>query len=107
MVSTAAVAGVISSSLTIYLPICRSESDFERFPASERVESSNSEDDSASEADTESDDEIQMGGLDDEDAAAVHQTDPNLPIFYQAYGPQGSCTFTNISLYQLVENLIL
>ena len=33
--------------------------DFEWFPASERVESSNSENDSASKADTESHDEIQ------------------------------------------------
>ena len=45
--------------------------DFERFPASERVELSNSEDDSASEADTESHDEIHAGGLHDADAAAV------------------------------------
>ena len=84
-----------------------SEPDFERFPMSEHVESANSEDDSESEADAESDDELQTDGLDDADAAAVHQTDPNLPVFVQAYGPQGSWTFTNISLYQLVENLIL
>ena len=58
-------------------------------------------------ADSASDDEIQTGGLDDADEAATHQTDPNLPVFDQAYGPQGSWTFTNISLYQLVENLIL
>ena len=86
---------------------CGSEPDFERFPASERVESSNSEDNSASEADAESDDEIQTGGLDDVDAAAAHQTDHNLPVFDQAHGPQGSWTFTNISLYQLVEKFIL
>ena len=54
--------------------------DFEGFPASERVESSNSEDDSASEADTKSHDEIQIGGLDDADVAAAYQTDPNLPV---------------------------
>ena len=48
---------------------------------SEQLESSNSEDDSASEADAESHDEIQTGGLDDADAAAAHQTDPNLQIF--------------------------
>ena len=82
-----------------------SEPDFERFPVSEQVKSSKSEDDIASEADAESHDEIQMGGLDDADAA--HQTDPNLPVFDQAYGPQISWTFTIISLYQLVENLIL
>ena len=84
-----------------------SEPDFERFPVSEQVESSNSENDSASEADAESHNDIQTGGLDDADAAAAHQTDPNLPVFDQAYGPQGSWTFTNISLYQLVDNLIL
>ena len=54
--------------------------DFEGFPASEQVESSNREDDSASEADTASHDEIQTGGLDDADAAAAYQTDPNLPV---------------------------
>ena len=85
----------------------RSEPDFERFPVSEQVESSNSEDDSASEADAESHDEIQTGGLDDADAAAAHQTDPNLLVFDQAHGRQHSSTFTNTSLYQLVENLIL
>ena len=52
--------------------------DFEGFPASERVESSNSEDNSASEADTELHDEIQTGGLDDEDATAAYQTGHNL-----------------------------
>ena len=57
-----------------------SEPDFEQFPVSEQVESSNSEDDSASEADTELHDEIQTGGLDDADAAAALQTDPNLPV---------------------------
>ena len=51
------------------------------------------------------DDEIQTGGLDDADA--VLQTDPNLPVVDEAHGPQSSLTFTNISLYQLVENLIL
>ena len=86
---------------------CGSESHFERFLVSEQVESSNSEDDSASGADAESHDKIQTGGLDDADAAAAHQTDPNLSVFYQAFDPQGSWTFTNISLYQLVENLIL
>ena len=75
-----------------------SEPDFEGFPASEQVESSNSEDDSASEADEESDDEIQTGGLDDGDAAAALQNDPNLPVFNEVHGPQGSWTFTNISL---------
>ena len=55
---------------------------------SEQVESSNSEDDSTSEVNAESHDEIQTGGLDDTDAAAVHQTDPNLPVFDQTYGPQ-------------------
>ena len=88
-----------------------SESDFERFSVSEQVESSNSEDDSASEADAESHDEIQTGHLNDANAAAAHQTDPNLPVFDPKlpvfYGSQGSRTFTNISLYQLVENLIL
>ena len=61
-----------------------SEPDFERFPVSKQVESSNSEDDSASEADAESHDEIQTGGLHDANAAAAHQTDPNLPVFDQA-----------------------
>ena len=84
-----------------------SKPDFERYPVSEQVESSNSEDDSASEADAESHDEIQMGGLDDADAAAAHQTDPNLPVFDQAYCSQGPWTFTNISLYQLVQNFFL
>ena len=89
--------------------ICRFriEPDFERFPVSEQVESSNRENNSASEADAESHDEIQTSSLDDADTAAAHQTDPNLPVFDQAYGPQGSWTFTNISLYQLVESLIL
>ena len=96
MVSTAAAAGVISGS----------DPDFEGFPASEQVESSNSEDDSASEAGAELDDETQTDGLDDVDAAAALQTDPNLPVFDEAHGPQGSWTFTTISLYQLVENLI-
>ena len=54
--------------------------DFEGFPASKRVESSDIEDDSASEADAESHDEIQTGCLDDADAAAAYQTDPNLPV---------------------------
>ena len=63
-----------------------SEPDFERFVVSEQVESSNSEDDSASGADAESDGEIQTGGLDDADAAAVHQTDPNLPVFCLSVG---------------------
>ena len=72
-----------------------SEPNFEQFPVSEQVESSNSED------------EIQTGGMDDADAAAAHQTNSNLPVFDQAHGPQGSWIFTNISLYQLVENLIL
>ena len=87
-----------------------SEPDFERFPVREQVESSNSEDDTASEVDADSHDEIQMGGLDDVDAAAAHQTDSNLPVFDKAYGSQGSScswTFTNISVYQLVDNLIL
>ena len=125
-----------------------SEPNFERFPASERVKSSNSEDDSALEADAESFGELQMGGLDDPDAAAAYQTDPNLPVaetnrYYDqmvdALGgldnlPPGSrlrnlmpadlpsikaflailivmgivdWTFTNISLYQLVQNSIL
>ena len=84
-----------------------SEPDFEGFPASERVASSNSENDSASEADAESFDEIHMGGLDEVNAAAAHQTDPNLPVFDQAHGSQGSWTITDISLYQLLENLIL
>ena len=53
---------------------------FEGYPASERVESSNSEDNSASEADTESHDEIQTGVVDNADAAAAYQTDPNLPV---------------------------
>ena len=57
--------------------------------------------------DAEADDEIQMGGLDDADAPAVHQNDPNLSVFDQAYDSQDSWTFTNISLYQLVENLVL
>ena len=74
---------------------------------SEQVELSNSEDDSASEADAELDDKIQTSDLDDADVDAAHQTDPNLPVFDQTYGPNGSWTFTNISLYQLVENLIL
>ena len=65
-----------------------SEPDFEWFPVSERVESSNSENDSASEVDAESLGKIQTGSLDDADAAAAHQTDPNLPVFDQAYGPQ-------------------
>ena len=69
---------------------------------SEQVESSNSEDDSASEADADSHNEIQTGGVDDADEAAAHQTDTNLSVFDQAYGPQRSWTFTNISLYQLV-----
>ena len=104
----AAAAGVISSWLTIYLPIPISEPDFEWFPVSEQMsKSSNSEDHSASEADAESHDEIQTGGLNDADAAAAHETNPNLPVFDQVHGPQGSWTFTNISLYQLVENLIL
>ena len=47
---------------------------------SECVESSNSENDSASEVDAESHDEIQTGGLDDADAAAAYQADPNLPV---------------------------
>ena len=41
------------------------------------------------------------------DAAAAHQTDPNLSVFDQAHGLRGSWNFTNIPLYQLVENLIL
>ena len=82
-----------------------SEPDFEGFLVSEQVESSNSEDDRASEVDAEPDDEIQTGGL--TDAAAAHQTDPNLPVFDQAHDPQGSWTLTNISLYQLIENLII
>ena len=74
---------------------------------SEQVESSNGENNSASEADAESHDEIQTGGLNDADAAAAHQTDSNLPVFDQVYGSQGSWTFTTISFYQHVENLIL
>ena len=54
--------------------------DFEGFPASERVESSHSEDDRSSKADPESNDEIQTGGLDDADAATAYQTDHNLPV---------------------------
>ena len=57
----------------------RSVPDFEGFSASKSV-SFNIGDDSASEADTESHDEIQTGGLDDADAAAVYQTDPNLSV---------------------------
>ena len=93
-------------------------------------------------------DEIQTGGLDDADAAAAYQTDPNLPVaetnryYDQTVDALGGLhnlspgsrlwnwmpvdlpsmkaflavlilmgivdwTFTNISLYQLVENLIL
>ena len=51
------------------------------------VDFSNSEDDSASKADSESDDEIQTGGLDNADTAAAHQTNLNLPLFDQAHGP--------------------
>ena len=121
------------------------EPDFEGFPASKRVESSNSEDDSTLQADTESHDEMQTSDLCDADAAAVYQTDPNLQVaetnryYDQTVGalggldnlPPGSrfwnwmpidlpsmkaflaililmriidWTFTNISLYQLVEN---
>ena len=68
----ATAASVISGWLTIYLPIPDLNLDFERFPVSEQVESSNSEDISASEADAESYDEIQTGGLDDVDAAEAH-----------------------------------
>ena len=75
----AAAAGVISNWLTIYLLIPISEPDFEWFPVSEQIESSNSEDDSASEADAESHDEIQTGGLNDADAAAAHQLQRTRP----------------------------
>ena len=68
--------------------------DFEWFPASKWVESSTSEDDSASKADTDSHDEIQTGCLDDADAAAAYQTDPNLPVFE-----------TNRYYYQTVDAL--
>ena len=44
------------------------------------VASSNSEGDSASEAVAESHEEIQMGGLNDADAAAAFQTNCNLPV---------------------------
>ena len=64
-----------------------SEPDFEGFPASERVESSHIEDNSALEADAESHDKIQTCVLDDADAAAAYQTYPNLPVFDQAHGP--------------------
>ena len=80
------MAGVISGWLTIYLQI----PDPNPTLVSERVESSNSEDDSASEADSGSDDEIYTGGLDDVNAAAAHQTNPNLSVFDQVHGPQGS-----------------
>ena len=58
----------------------RSVPDFEGFPASEWIESYNNEDNSALEAVTESHGEIQTGGLDDADAAAAYQTDPNLLV---------------------------
>ena len=58
-------------------PDTRSIIDFYGFPACKRVESSNSDDDSASEANTGSHDEIQTSGLDDVDAAAAYQTHLN------------------------------
>ena len=48
-----------------------SKPDIEGFSASERVESSNSEDDSASKEEAESHDETQMCILDDGDVAAA------------------------------------
>ena len=56
---------------------------------------------------TQSHDEIQTGDVDDADTAAAHQPTLICQFCDPAYGVQGSRTFTNISLYRLVEHLIL